>query len=82
LRVTTQEPSAVSVGEIADAGHYPHETAPAQLLSALQTFLAGTRPFRYDEGRFVQLLTAVDTVEARRAAASGHASSSDDLVRH
>ena len=69
-------PHAVTV-EIADAGHYPHETAPAQLLSALQTFLAATQPFRYVEDRFVQLLTLADAVEVRRAAAgsvSGHAS--------
>jgi pimeloyl-ACP methyl ester carboxylesterase len=55
---------AVTV-EIADAAHYPHETAPTQLLSALQTFLAATKPFRYVEDRFVQLLTSADPVEAR-----------------
>lgn len=69
-------PHAVTV-EIADAGHYPHETAPTQLLSALQTFLAATQPFRYIEDRFVRLLTSADPVEARRAAAGpvpGHAS--------
>jgi pimeloyl-ACP methyl ester carboxylesterase len=49
-------PHAVTV-EIADAGHYPHETAPAQLLSAMQTFLSATQPFRYSEDRWVQLLT-------------------------
>jgi hypothetical protein len=71
--------------EIADAGHYPHETAPTQLLSALQTFLAATKPFRYVEDRFVRLLSSADPVEARRAAARsvpGHGSSSDDLVGH
>jgi pimeloyl-ACP methyl ester carboxylesterase len=75
---------AVTV-EIADAGHYPHETAPAQVLSALQTFLAATQPFRYVEDRFVQLLTSADPVEARHPAARpvpGHTSSSDHLVRH
>jgi pimeloyl-ACP methyl ester carboxylesterase len=77
-------PHAVTV-EIAGAEHYPHETAPAQLLSALQTFLAATKPFRYAEDRWVQLLTSAGPVEAHRAAArslSGHASSSDDPVRH
>jgi pimeloyl-ACP methyl ester carboxylesterase len=77
-------PHAVTV-EIADAGHYPHETAPTQLLSALQTFLAATKPFRYVEDRFVRLLSSADPVEARRAAARsvpGHESSSDDLVGH
>lgn len=49
-------PHAITV-EIADAGHYPHETAPAQLLSAMQAFLTTTRPFRYSEDRWVQLLT-------------------------
>jgi pimeloyl-ACP methyl ester carboxylesterase len=75
---------AVTV-EIADAGHYPHETAPTQLLSALQTFLAATRPFRYVEDRWVRLLTSADPVDARRVAArsmSGHVSSFDGLVRH
>jgi pimeloyl-ACP methyl ester carboxylesterase len=69
-------PHAVTV-EIAEAGHYPHETAPTQVLSALQTFLAATQPFRYVEDRFVRLLSSADPVEARRAAAGpvpGHAS--------
>lgn len=78
-------PHAVTV-EIADAGHYPHETAPAQLLSALQTFLAATQPFRYVEDRFVRLLTSADSVEGSHPAGprsvSGCTSSSDDLVRH
>ena len=75
-------PHAVTV-EIPDAGHYPHETAPTQVLSALQTFLAATQPFRYVEDRFVRLLSSADPVEVRRAAArsvSGHASSSDHRV--
>lgn len=78
-------PHAVTV-EIADAGHYPHETAPAQLLSALQTFRAATQPFRYVEDRFVRLLTSADSVEGSHPAeprsVSGRTSSSDDLVRH
>jgi pimeloyl-ACP methyl ester carboxylesterase len=49
-------PHAVMV-EIADAGHYPHETAPAHLLSSIEGFLATTSPFRYSEERWVQLLT-------------------------
>jgi hypothetical protein len=71
--------------EIVDAGHYPHETAPTQLPSVLQTFLAATRPFRRAEDRWAQLATSGDRVEARHDAARsepGHASSSDDLVRH
>ena len=35
------------LAEIADAGHFPHETAPQRLLPPLQTFLASTQPFRY-----------------------------------
>jgi pimeloyl-ACP methyl ester carboxylesterase len=69
-------PHAVTV-EIPDAGHYPHETAPTQVLSALQTFLAATQPFRYVEDRFVQLLTSADPVEAGHPATPslpGHAS--------
>ena len=75
---------AVTV-EIAGAGHYPHETAPTQVLSALQTFLAATQPFRYVEDRWVQLLGSADPVEGRHPAARsvpGHTSSSDRLVRH
>jgi pimeloyl-ACP methyl ester carboxylesterase len=77
-------PHALTV-EIADAGHYPHETTPTQLLSALQTFLAATKPFHYVEDRWVQLLTSASAVDAGLAAArslSGHAPSSDDSVRH
>jgi pimeloyl-ACP methyl ester carboxylesterase len=77
-------PHAVTV-EIADAGHYPHETAPAQLLSALQTFLAATQPFRYVEDRFVQLLTLADAVEVqpcRGQVRTRARISSDHLVRH
>ena len=61
-------PHAVTV-EIADAGHYPHETAPKQLLSALQTFLAATQPFRYVEDRWVQLITQPHPVDAGTPAA-------------
>jgi pimeloyl-ACP methyl ester carboxylesterase len=73
--------------EIADAGHYPQETAPEQMLSALQTFLAATRAFRYTEDRFVQLLTCADPVDDRQAAtrptsSSDNASSSDEPERH
>lgn len=57
--LAARAPHATTV-EIADAGHYPHETAPAQLLSAMQAFLAATRPFRYAEDRWVQLLTQPD----------------------
>jgi pimeloyl-ACP methyl ester carboxylesterase len=49
-------PHAVMV-EIAGAGHYPHETAADRLLSAIEGFLATTRPFRYSEERWVELLT-------------------------
>jgi pimeloyl-ACP methyl ester carboxylesterase len=73
--------------EIADAGHYPQETAPEQTLSALQTFLAATRAFRYTEDRFVQLLTCAAPVDDRQAAtrpksSSDNASSSDEPERH
>ncbi|MEV0720940.1 alpha/beta fold hydrolase, partial [Asanoa sp. NPDC050611] len=40
---------AFFTAEIADAGHYPHETAPDQILPAIQRFLRATRPFRYSE---------------------------------
>jgi fermentation-respiration switch protein FrsA (DUF1100 family) len=70
-------PHAVTV-EMADAGHYPHETAPAQLLSAMETFLAATQPFRYTDDRWVQLLTqphAVDAGMRTTQRAAGHATS-------
>ena len=56
-------PHAITV-EIAGAAHYPHETAPAQLLSAMETFLAATRPFRYTDDRWSQLLTQSHAVGA------------------
>jgi pimeloyl-ACP methyl ester carboxylesterase len=43
--------------EIAGAGHYPHISAPDQILPALRTFLAATTPFQYTEERWRQLLT-------------------------
>ncbi|HEX5253185.1 MAG TPA: alpha/beta fold hydrolase [Mycobacterium sp.] len=62
-------PHAVTA-QIPDAGHYPHETASAQLLSAIQTFLAATQPFRYIESRWVQLLSSAEPVKTRHAAAA------------
>ena len=50
-------PHAVLV-EIPDAGHYPHETAPDQLLAAMEAFLASTTPFQYSEAGWTDLLTA------------------------
>jgi pimeloyl-ACP methyl ester carboxylesterase len=49
---------AFHTAEIADAGHYPHETAPERLLPAIQTFLRTTQPFRYSESSWRH---AVDT---------------------
>ncbi|GAA3387784.1 alpha/beta fold hydrolase [Cryptosporangium minutisporangium] len=40
-----QLPDAHSL-EIANAGHYPHETAPAQILPAIHAFLRTTQPYR------------------------------------
>lgn len=77
-------PHAVTV-EIAGAEHHPRETAPTQLLSALQTFLAATKPFRYVEDRWVQLLTCARPNEGWHPAARsvpGHASSSDHMMWH
>lgn len=67
--------------EIADAGHYPTETAPAQLLSALQTFLAATQPFRYVEDRWVRRLISDEPIGARLPRPV-EAPSSDELVTH
>lgn len=52
-------PHAITV-EIPDTGHYPQETASAQLLAALTTFLSSTAPFRYSESRWRFLLTHPD----------------------
>jgi pimeloyl-ACP methyl ester carboxylesterase len=47
--------------EISGAGHYPHETAAAQLLPAMQAFLTSSTPFRYSESRWRHLLAAGPT---------------------
>ena len=49
-------PDAVTV-EIAGAGHYPHETASAQLLEPMLSFLSSTVPFEYSETSWVDRLT-------------------------
>lgn len=67
--LAAQVPHAVTV-QIADAGHYPHETAPAQLLTAMHTFLSTTQPFRYVEERWVQQLTRPHPEDAERASYS------------
>lgn len=61
--LAAQVPHAVTV-QIAGAGHYPHETAPTQLLSAMHTFLSATQPFRYVEERWVKQLTRPDPDDA------------------
>ena len=45
------------VVEIPNAGHYPHETAPAALVLAIHSFLISKTPFTYDETRWRELLT-------------------------
>jgi pimeloyl-ACP methyl ester carboxylesterase len=49
---------AFHTAEIADAGHYPHETAPERLGPAITAFLRGTRPFRYSESSWRQVIDA------------------------
>ncbi|WAC90271.1 alpha/beta fold hydrolase [Mycobacterium sp. Aquia_213] len=74
-------PHAVTA-QIPDAGHYPHETAPAQLLSAIQTFVAATQPFRYVENRWVQLLSSTELADTRHPATPPrHVASCDHQVR-
>jgi pimeloyl-ACP methyl ester carboxylesterase len=51
--------------EIAGAGHYPHETAAAALLTVLRRFLTTTEPFRYDETVLRSQLTPDHETEAR-----------------
>lgn len=55
-----QVPHAATV-EMPGAGHYPHETASAELLDALTTFIANTEPFAYSEERWRYLLTHPQT---------------------
>jgi pimeloyl-ACP methyl ester carboxylesterase len=43
--------------EIAGAGHYPHISAPDEIVPALRKFLAVTEPFQYTEERWRHLLT-------------------------
>jgi hypothetical protein len=43
--------------EIPGAGHFPHETAPEQLLAARGSFLATTASFEYSEPEWVEILT-------------------------
>jgi pimeloyl-ACP methyl ester carboxylesterase len=50
--------TAPHIVEIDGAGHYPHETAPQQLLPALRQFLATTEPFKYTEARWRELMAA------------------------
>ncbi|MEV4534475.1 alpha/beta fold hydrolase [Asanoa sp. NPDC049518] len=49
---------SLHTAEIADAGHYPHETAPERLLPAIQSFLSATRPFRYSEADWRDVVDA------------------------
>jgi pimeloyl-ACP methyl ester carboxylesterase len=49
---------AFYTAEIADAGHYPHETAPDRLSPAIQAFLRTTRPFRYSEASWRHVIDA------------------------
>ncbi len=55
--VAQQLPNAVAV-EILAAGHYPHETAPEDLLPRLVGFLGGTEAFCYNETRWLSGLIA------------------------
>jgi pimeloyl-ACP methyl ester carboxylesterase len=49
--------TAAWFAEIAGAGHYPPETAPAQVLSAVLDFLATAAPFHYSEVNWRRRLT-------------------------
>ena len=49
----------VATDLVADAGHYPHETATVALLPAIETLLRSTQHFRYSETRWVEQLTGL-----------------------
>ena len=53
--IARQLPDAHLV-EVTGAGHYPHETDPAELLPAVRQFLESTTPFHYSENRWRKLL--------------------------
>jgi pimeloyl-ACP methyl ester carboxylesterase len=72
-------PQAVMV-EITDAGHYPHETAAARLLPAMETFLRSTQPFRYSEPRWVEQLTRSPVHDASSAASDRNVEGPDSLT--
>jgi pimeloyl-ACP methyl ester carboxylesterase len=55
LSIARQMPDPHLV-EITGAGHYPHETDPAELLPAVRHFLESTTPFDYSETRWRKLL--------------------------
>jgi len=61
-RALARQLPGLHVVEIANAGHYPHETAPAALTSAIHAFLASTTPFTYDETRWRELLNQPSNV--------------------
>jgi pimeloyl-ACP methyl ester carboxylesterase len=52
------------VVEIVDAGHYPHDTEPAQVLRPLLAFLRSTAPFDHD-GSVQQSSTMEDPAQGR-----------------
>ena len=75
-------PHAVLV-EIPDAGHYLHETAPEQLLAAMEAFLANTTAFQYSEARWTDLLTAPKTQStspAQTETATGRGARPGELI--
>ncbi|WP_275414251.1 alpha/beta fold hydrolase [Asanoa ishikariensis] len=57
---------AFHTAEIADAGHYPHETAPDRLVPAIQAFLRTTRPFRYSEASWRAVVDAAGSERPKR----------------
>ena len=69
--------------EIPDAGHYLHETAPEQLLAAMEAFLANTKAFQYSEARWTDLLTAPKTQStspAQTETATGRGARPGELI--
>ncbi|GID29884.1 alpha/beta fold hydrolase [Paractinoplanes brasiliensis] len=57
-RAVAEQLTVPQLLEIAGAGHYPHITAPGEVLAALAEFLVSTKAFHYTEERWRELLTS------------------------
>jgi pimeloyl-ACP methyl ester carboxylesterase len=64
-RAFAEQVPTATISEIADAGHFPHETAAERLLPPLLDFLATSPPFDYSDDRWRRLLMGVAADDAQ-----------------